>query len=345
MTTPTITSHPLVRLDDVSVTFPVRGQLFSRKRQFVRAVNNVSLSVERGQTVGIVGESGSGKSTLGRVILRLIEPASGHVYFDDRDLWTVPRSELRALRRRMQMIFQDPYGSLDPRMSVEEIVTEPIDAVRSLKGEARYQRIVELLGLVGLDPSSMFRLPHEFSGGQRQRIGIARALAAGPELIVCDEPVSALDVSIQAQVLNLLEELRSRLRLTYVFIAHDLSVVRHVSSTVVVMYLGSIMEMADTETLFRASGHPYTRALLSAIPVPNPRIERKRRRVILKGEIPSPIDPPSGCVFHTRCWLYQRLGEPKNCRTERPPAKVLSPTQTVACHYVEESLKSDIGVV
>lgn len=344
MTEGNASARPLLEVANLSVTFPVRGRLLS-KRQTVHAVTDVSISVQRGQTIGVVGESGSGKSTLGRAILRLVEPASGTIFFDGQDLRTVPRKELQTLRRRMQMIFQDPYGSLDPRMTVEDIVAEPIDAHGQLRGEPRYQRVVELLGLVGLEPSSMFRLPHEFSGGQRQRVGIARALAAGPELIVCDEPISALDVSIQAQVLNLLEELRKRLDLTYVFIAHDLAVVRHVSSTVVVMYLGSIMEMADTDTLFKESGHPYTRALLSAIPVPNPKVERRRHRVILTGEIPSPIDPPNGCVFHTRCWLYQRLGQPENCRTERPIAKDVSPGHTVACHYVDESLKSDVGVV
>jgi oligopeptide transport system ATP-binding protein len=248
------------------------------------------------------------------------------------------------MRRRMQIIFQDPYGSLDPRMTVGSIVSEPIDTHGLAKGEAKKERVAELLRLVGLDPKYVKRYPHEFSGGQRQRIGVARALAVEPEFIVCDEPISALDVSIQAQVLNLLTDLRTRLGLTYLFVAHDLSVVKHISDRVAVMYLGKVVEIGPPDQLYAAPGHPYTRALLSAVPVPDPVSERKRKRVILKGDVPSPVNPPSGCRFHTRCWLYERLGQPENCRTVDPPLDALNGEHRAACHYAAEALKTDVGV-
>ena len=250
------------------------------------------------------------------------------------------------MRRRMQIIFQDPYGSLDPRMTVAAIISEPIETHHLAEGSAKRDRIDDLLRLVGLDPRYVKRYPHEFSGGQRQRIGVARALAVEPEFIVCDEPISALDVSIQAQVLNLLTDLKERLGLTYLFVAHDLSVVKHISDRVAVMYLGKIVEIGPPETLYSAPGHPYTRALLSAVPVPDPAAERKRKRVILKGDVPSPVNPPPGCRFHTRCWLYERLGQPEDCRTIDPPLNVVAglDDHLAACHYADEALKTDVGI-
>jgi oligopeptide transport system ATP-binding protein len=248
------------------------------------------------------------------------------------------------MRRRMQIIFQDPYGSLDPRMTVGAIVSDPIDTHHLAKGAARKERVADLLRIVGLDPKYISRYPHEFSGGQRQRIGVARALAVEPEFIVCDEPISALDVSIQAQVLNLLTDLREQLGLTYLFIAHDLSVVKHISDRVAVMYLGKIVEIGPPEKMYAAPGHPYTRALLSAVPVPDPEAERRRRRVILTGDVPSPVNPPAGCRFHTRCWLYERLGKPEECRTVDPPLRTLQGDHEAACHFAEQALQSDVGV-
>jgi len=259
-------------------------------------------------------------------------------------LTTLKSGPLRKMRRRMQIIFQDPYGSLDPRMTVGSIVAEPIETHRLASGAAKKERVAELLRLVGLDPKYVQRYPHEFSGGQRQRIGVARALAVEPEFIVCDEPISALDVSIQAQVLNLLTDLRTRLGLTYLFVAHDLSVVKHISDRVAVMYLGKIVEIGPPDQLYAAPGHPYTRALLSAVPVPDPVSERKRKRVILKGDVPSPVNPPPGCRFHTRCWLYERLGKPEECRTVDPPLNVLEGEHKAACHFAREALKTDVGV-
>ena len=250
------------------------------------------------------------------------------------------------MRRRMQIIFQDPYGSLDPRMTVSAIIAEPIETHNLASGDAKHERIAELLRLVGLDPMYVNRYPHEFSGGQRQRIGVARALAVEPEFIVCDEPISALDVSIQAQVLNLLTDLKRRLGLTYLFVAHDLSVVKHISDRVAVMYLGRVVEVGPPDILYAAPGHPYTRALLSAVPVPDPVAERKRRRVILKGDVPSPVNPPPGCRFHTRCWLYERLGQPENCRTDDPMLQPVAGVEDhrAACHYADEALKTDVGI-
>jgi oligopeptide transport system ATP-binding protein len=333
----------LVEVDDLKVHFPIRSGIFKTTKGNVKAVDGVTFEVRRGETLGLVGESGCGKSTIGRAMIRLREPTAGSVRFDGVDLASLKAERLRAMRRRMQIIFQDPYGSLDPRMTVGSIVAEPIETHRLAKGEAKKERIAELLRLVGLDPKYVRRYPHEFSGGQRQRIGVARALAVEPEFIVCDEPISALDVSIQAQVLNLLTDLRSRLGLTYLFVAHDLSVVKHISDRVAVMYLGKIVEIGPPDQLYAAPGHPYTRALLSAVPVPDPVSERKRKRVILKGDVPSPVNPPPGCRFHTRCWLYESLGKPENCRTIDPPLNVVTGEQRAACHYAAEALKTDVG--
>jgi oligopeptide transport system ATP-binding protein len=337
-------SGNLIDVNNLKVYFPIRAGMFQRTIGSVKAVDDITFEVRRGETLGLVGESGCGKSTTGRAVIRLREPTGGQVLFDGVDLAKVDKNKLRRLRRRMQIIFQDPYSSLDPRMTVNSIISEPIETHGLKKGRAKRERVAELLEMVGLDPRYVNRYPHEFSGGQRQRIGVARALAVEPEFIVCDEPISALDVSIQAQVLNLLTELRKRLNLTYLFIAHDLSVVKHVSDRVAVMYLGKIVELSPPDALYTEPAHPYTRALLSAVPVPDPVAERKRKRVILRGDVPSPVNPPSGCRFHTRCWLYERLGKPENCREEDPPLRVLTGDHRVACHWAEEALKTDVGI-
>ena len=334
----------LVEVEDLKVHFPIRSGIFQTEVGTVKAVDGISFEVRKGETLGLVGESGCGKSTTGRAMIRLREPTEGTVRFDGIDLGSLKSEQLRRMRRRMQIIFQDPYGSLDPRMTVGSIISEPIDTHRLAKGAARRERVADLLRIVGLDPKYISRYPHEFSGGQRQRIGVARALAVEPEFIVCDEPISALDVSIQAQVLNLLTDLRSQLGLTYLFIAHDLSVVKHISDRVAVMYLGKIVEIGPPDIMYAAPGHPYTRALLSAVPVPDPVLERKRRRVILTGDVPSPVNPPEGCRFHTRCWLYERLGKPEQCRTVDPPVRILQGDHGAACHFAEEALASDVGV-
>jgi oligopeptide transport system ATP-binding protein len=334
----------LVEVKNLKVYFPIRAGIFKTVQGNVRAVDDITFEVRRGETLGLVGESGCGKSTTGRALIRLREPTEGSVKFDGVELTSLKTGPLRRLRRRMQIIFQDPYGSLDPRMTVGSIISEPLETHNLAKGAARRARVAELLKMVGLDPTYVNRYPHEFSGGQRQRIGVARALAVEPEFIVCDEPISALDVSIQAQVLNLLTDLRDRLGLTYLFIAHDLSVVKHISDRVAVMYLGKIVEIGPPDQIYAGPGHPYTRALLSAVPVPDPQMERKRRRVILTGDVPSPANPPSGCRFHTRCWLYEKLGKPENCRTTDPPLREIGPDQQAACHYAEDALKSDVGV-
>ena len=334
----------LIEVDDLKVHFPIRSGIFQTTVGTVKAVDGISFQVRRGETLGLVGESGCGKSTTGRALIRLREPTSGSVSFDGIALANLKPGELRKMRRRMQIIFQDPYGSLDPRMTVGSIISEPIETHNLARGNAKRERVADLLRIVGLDPKYVSRYPHEFSGGQRQRIGVARALAVEPEFIVCDEPISALDVSIQAQVLNLLTDLREQLGLTYLFIAHDLSVVKHISDRVAVMYLGKIVELGPPETMYAAPGHPYTRALLSAVPVPDPGAERKRRRVILTGDVPSPVNPPEGCRFHTRCWLYERLGQPEQCRTVDPPLRTLTGDHEAACHFAEEALKSDVGI-
>ncbi len=304
----------LLEVRDLKVYFPVTaGIIFQRKVADVRAVDGISFTVRRRETLGLVGESGCGKSTTGKAILQLIRPTAGQVLFEGQDLTKLKGRELRRFRRKMQMIFQDPYASLNPRMSVGSIIGEPLTIHKLARGKEKRERVQELLQIVGLNPYFANRFPHEFSGGQRQRIGIARALAVSPDFIVCDEPVSALDVSIQAQIINLLEDLQDRFGLTYLFIAHDLSVVRHISDRVAVMYLGHIMELTDRDTIFENPLHPYTRALLSAVPIPDPEVERRRERIILVGDVPSPLRPPPGCVFHTRCPIA--IDE---CRVRRP---------------------------
>ena len=343
-TAPTAGQPELINVDDLKVHFPIRSGIFQTEVGTVKAVDGISFDVRKGETLGLVGESGCGKSTTGRAMIRLREPTAGRVTFDGVDLGTLKPEQLRKMRRRMQIIFQDPYGSLDPRMTVGSIIAEPIETHRLASGSAKRERIADLLRIVGLDPKYVNRYPHEFSGGQRQRIGVARALAVEPEFIVCDEPISALDVSIQAQVLNLLTDLREQLGLTYLFIAHDLSVVKHISDRVAVMYLGKIVEIGPPEIMYANPAHPYTRALLSAVPVPDPVMERKRKRVILTGDVPSPVNPPEGCRFHTRCWLYERLGKPEQCRTIDPPVRMLQGDHGAACHFAEQAMQSDVGV-
>ncbi|MBM3389049.1 MAG: dipeptide ABC transporter ATP-binding protein [Betaproteobacteria bacterium] len=322
-----MSAGPLLQVRDLVKRFPVRSSLLRRTTAQVHAVDGVSFDLIKGQTLGVVGESGCGKSTMARCILRLIEPTSGQVVFDGQDVTTADRSELRALARQMQIIFQDPFASLNPRMTVGAIIGEGLLIHGLAHGRSEVaDRVTELLTMVGLSKDQMRRYPHEFSGGQRQRIGIARALAVQPRMIVCDEAVSALDVSIQAQVINLLQDLQEQLGLTYVFIAHDLSVVEHTSNRVAVMYLGRIVEMADARDLYAQPKHPYTESLLSAVPVPDPRV--KRRRTVLQGDVPSPIHPPSGCHFHTRCPIAQE----GLCDRERPQLKSAGEGHTVACH-------------
>jgi oligopeptide/dipeptide ABC transporter ATP-binding protein len=319
----------LLRVEGLKKYFPVvQGKLLGREIKQLRAVDDVSFDVYKGETLGLVGESGCGKSTTGRSILQLYRPTDGKVFYDGTDLVQTPKKELRHMRQKMQMIFQDPYASLNPRMTVSETVGDPIRIHGLLPHQKIEERVKELLEMVGLNPTFATRYPHEFSGGQRQRIGIARALALDPDLIVCDEPISALDVSIQAQVVNLLEELQDKLGLTYLFIAHDLSMVRHISTRVAVMYLGVIVELADRTELYENPLHPYTQALLSAVPIPDPKVEKKRERIILTGDVPSPINPPSGCRFRTRCPL---AGE--KCAAERPEFREASPGHWVACHF------------
>ena len=315
----------LVQVKNLKKFFPVRSHFFSREKAFVQAVGGVNLSIRRGETLGLVGESGCGKSTLGRLILRLEEPTEGQIFFENEDILQYDSQRLRLLRRQMQIIFQDPYSSLNPRKTIGSIIGEPLIIHKIGLKKKREEQVAKLMEVVGLRPEHMNRYPHEFSGGQRQRIGIARALALNPKLIIADEPVSALDVSIQAQVLNLLEDLQKEFHLTYLFIAHDLSVVEHISDRVAVMHLGRLAELGQSEDLYRSPKHPYTQALLSANPVPDPALERKR--IILQGEVPSPIHPPSGCNFHTRC-PYKF--EP--CPQEVPQFKEIEPYHWVACY-------------
>ena len=320
----------LVQVKNLKMYFPVTAGLFiQRKIADVRAVDDISFTVRRRETLGLVGESGCGKSTTGRAILQLYRPTAGTVDFDGTELTELKGSNLRRFRRKMQMIFQDPFSSLNPRMNVSQIIGEPMAIHGLYKGQARRERIEYIMNAVGLNPLFAKRYPHEFSGGQRQRIGIARALAVEPDFIVCDEPVSALDVSIQAQIINLLEDLQDEFGLTYLFIAHDLAVVRHISDRVAVMYLGKIMELAESNELYENPLHPYTKALLSAVPITDPEVERKRERIILTGDVPSPLRPPPGCVFNTRCPIAV-----DECRERVPEFREVVPNHWVACHRV-----------
>jgi peptide/nickel transport system ATP-binding protein len=330
--------RPLLEVDDLKVYFPItKGLLFRRRIGEVRAVDGVSLDIRRGQTVGLVGESGSGKSTFARAVVGLYRPTAGRIIFDGQDIGALDRDDLRRVRRRFQMVFQDPLASLDPRMTVGASIAEPLEIHNVATRAERRARVAELLGLVGLDARLTDRYPHELSGGQRQRVGVARALSLHPDLVVADEPVSALDVSIQAQIINLLRRLQRDLGLTYIVIAHDLAVVRHVSDVIAVMYLGRIAEWAEAAELYRAPLHPYTVALLSAIPIPDPVVEAARQRIVLRGDVPSPAAPPSGCPFHSRCWLREALGNPEICLSEVPPLRTVRSGHRVACHFPEET--------
>ena len=320
----------LVKVRDLKMHFPItQGIIIQRQVGAIKAVDGITFDIIRGETLGLVGESGCGKSTTGRAMLQLYRPTAGEVYFEDQSLTAIKGEKLRRMRRRMQMIFQDPYASLNPRMTVGDIIGEPMLVHNIVKGRERRDRVQDLLRVVGLNPYFVNRYPHEFSGGQRQRIGVARALALNPEFIICDEPISALDVSIQAQIINLLEDLQEEFNLTYLFIAHDLSVVRHISDRIAVMYLGKIVELTGRTELYDKPLHPYTQALLSAVPIPDPVVEEQRQRVILQGDVPSPANPPVGCNFNTRCPVVMDI-----CKEQDPEFKEASSGHWVACHRV-----------
>jgi oligopeptide/dipeptide ABC transporter ATP-binding protein len=335
--------EPLLQVRGLKKHFPIVGGLLKRQIATVYAVDGVDFDVRAGEIFSLVGESGCGKTTLGRSVLRLIEPTAGTITFSGRDITQISQDELRPLRRKMQIIFQDPFGSLNPRMPVSDIIGEGLLAQGMKDRKTRDKKVEDSLEIVGLRREYTRRYPHEFSGGQRQRIGIARALALGPDIVVCDEPVSALDVSIQSQVLNLLLDLRRDLNLTYIFISHNLSVVQYFSDRVAVMYLGRIAELGTVEQLYRDPRHPYTVALLSAIPNADPR--RRKKRLVLKGDVPSPAAPPSGCRFHTRCWLREKLGNPERCSTEEPALRDFGAGHQTACHFAEEISEQTIGSV
>jgi oligopeptide transport system ATP-binding protein len=320
---------PLLKIDNLVKHFPIYKGLIQRQVAKVHAVDGISFDIQAGETFGLVGESGCGKSTAGRTILRLNEPTSGSIHFGGTDICKLPPNEMRKLRGRMQMIFQDPYASLNPRMTVREIIAEPAVEYGIISWKESDDFVADLLKVVQLNPAFVRRYPHEFSGGQRQRIGIARALSLKPDLIICDEPISALDVSVQAQIVNLLEELQESLGITYLFVAHDLAMVRHISNRVAVMYLGVLVELAGCDELYENPRHPYTQALLSAVPVPDAAIEKKRQRIILTGDVPSPVNPPSGCRFRTRCPIAEA-----QCAGERPEWREISPNHFAACHLI-----------
>ena len=327
-----VASKTLIDVRDLKMYFPLtRGIIFQRVIGYVRAVDGISFSIERGQTLGLVGESGSGKTTIGRTIVRLYKPTAGQMLFEDKDLAKMEGEELRQMRRRVQMIFQDPFASLNPRFTIGSLIAEPMHIYKVASREEIRKRTLELLRVVGLRPEYIDRYPHEFSGGQRQRIAVARALSINPEFVIADEPVSALDVSIRAQVLNLLQRLQQQFNLTYLFVSHDLSVVRHIADRIAVMYLGRIVELSDRDELYAAPKHPYTKALLSAVPIPDPVIEKRRQRIILSGDLPSPINIPSGCRFHTRCPMAQNI-----CREIEPVFEAKEGREHyAACHFSE----------
>ena len=327
---PAALAPPLVEVNDLTLHFPIYAGVLRRRVGAVRAVDGLTFDIRRGETLGLVGESGCGKSTTGRTLLRLYNPTAGQIRFDGQEISEMEGKRLRAMRPKMQMIFQDPQASLNPRMTVGSIVAEPLVEHGVLDAAGRKQRVRELFDAVGLNPDFVNRYPHEFSGGQRQRIGIARALALDPDFVVCDEPIAALDVSIQAQVVNLLQDLQKKLGLTYLFISHDLSMIKHIATRVAVMYLGKMVELADVGALFAEPKHPYTRALLSAVPVPDPKVEATRQRILLKGDLPSPVNPPSGCRFRTRCPWAAEI-----CASAEPEWRTLADGRKAACHFAQ----------